>query len=201
MVIASAWVGFTLPGMIELPGSFSGSAISPIPERGPDASRRTSLAILLSAPASVFSAPCANSSASWPASAANLFGAGLERQAGHARHLRRHARAELRVRVQAGADRGAADGEAVKAGHRGLKRLARLLELRHIAGEFLPQRERRCVLQVRAADLDDGRERIAFGGERVREPLQRRDQPGAQRARRPRCASRWETHRSRTGRG
>ena len=76
IVIASACVGLTLPGMMELPGSFSGSEISPIPERGPEASRRMSLAILVSAAASVFNAPCANTSASWPASAANLFGAG-----------------------------------------------------------------------------------------------------------------------------
>ena len=46
MVMASAWVGLTLPGMIEEPGSFSGSAISPMPERGPEPIRRMSLAIL-----------------------------------------------------------------------------------------------------------------------------------------------------------
>jgi hypothetical protein len=34
--------------MIELPGSFSGIEISPRPERGPLASQRTSLAILVS---------------------------------------------------------------------------------------------------------------------------------------------------------
>src|ERR1051325_6495260 len=33
MVMASDCVGFTLPGMIELPGSFSGIVISPMPER------------------------------------------------------------------------------------------------------------------------------------------------------------------------
>ena len=37
MVSASACVGLTLPGMIELPGSFSGIAISPMPQRGPEA--------------------------------------------------------------------------------------------------------------------------------------------------------------------
>ena len=51
-------VGFTLPGMIELPGSFSGMVISPRPERGPDASQRTSLAIFIEAAARVLSAPC-----------------------------------------------------------------------------------------------------------------------------------------------
>ena len=35
MVTASHWVGLTLPGMIEEPGSFSGRLISPKPERGP----------------------------------------------------------------------------------------------------------------------------------------------------------------------
>ena len=68
-------VGLTLPGMIELPGSFSGIASSPMPQRGPEASQRTSLAIFMSEAASVLSAPCAKTSASWPASASNLLGA------------------------------------------------------------------------------------------------------------------------------
>jgi hypothetical protein len=45
-VIASAWVGFTLPGMIDEPGSFSGRISSPRPERGPEPRKRMSLAIL-----------------------------------------------------------------------------------------------------------------------------------------------------------
>ena len=51
-------------GWMELPGSFSGIDSSPSPERGPEASQRTSLAILFSADASVRSAPCAKTSAS-----------------------------------------------------------------------------------------------------------------------------------------
>ena len=51
MVRASLWVGLTLPGMIEEPGSFSGMVISPIPLRGPLASQRTSLAIFIAATA------------------------------------------------------------------------------------------------------------------------------------------------------
>ena len=47
IVSISAWVGLTLPGMIELPGSFSGSFSSPRPQRGPEPSRRMSLAILV----------------------------------------------------------------------------------------------------------------------------------------------------------
>ena len=75
IVIASHWVGFTLPGMIELPGSFSGMRISPSPERGPEASQRTSLAIFISDAASVFNVPWACTIASCAASASNLFGA------------------------------------------------------------------------------------------------------------------------------
>ena len=45
MIIASDWVGLTLPGMIELPGSFSGSCNSPSPDRGPEPSQRRSSAI------------------------------------------------------------------------------------------------------------------------------------------------------------
>ncbi len=75
IVIASLWVGLTLPGMIELPGSFSGIEISPSPLRGPEAIQRTSLAIFISDAASVLSAPCAKSNASCPESASNLLGA------------------------------------------------------------------------------------------------------------------------------
>src|SRR5437867_10461629 len=75
VVNASAWVVLTLPGMIELPGSFSGMVISPMPQRGPEASQRTSLAILLREAATVLSAPWAWTSASLAAGASNLLGA------------------------------------------------------------------------------------------------------------------------------
>ena len=74
MVMASAWVGLTLPGMIDEPGSFSGRMNSPKPERGPSRAggcrwrscQRT---------ASTLSAPLASTIASCAASASNLFGA------------------------------------------------------------------------------------------------------------------------------
>ena len=75
MVSASAWVGLTLPGMMEEPGSFSGKISSPRPERGPEPRSRMSFAILKSEAATLTSAPCAKTMASWEASAANLFGA------------------------------------------------------------------------------------------------------------------------------
>src|ERR1039458_9835467 len=48
MIMASHCVGFTLPGMIEDPGSLAGNINSPSPQRGPDASQRISLAIFVS---------------------------------------------------------------------------------------------------------------------------------------------------------
>ena len=75
IVSASHCVGFTLPGMIELPGSFSGIEISPMPHRGPEASQRMSLAILKRAIARPRSAALTSTMASWAARAENLFGA------------------------------------------------------------------------------------------------------------------------------
>eukprot|EP00550_Attheya_septentrionalis_P004951 CAMPEP_0198297058 /NCGR_PEP_ID=MMETSP1449-20131203/35217_1 /TAXON_ID=420275 /ORGANISM="Attheya septentrionalis, Strain CCMP2084" /LENGTH=167 /DNA_ID=CAMNT_0043997867 /DNA_START=123 /DNA_END=622 /DNA_ORIENTATION=+ len=75
MVIASHWVGFTFPGMMEEPGSFSGSAISPSPHRGPLPSNRMSLAILFKLVATTLSAPESSTKESCAASASNLEGA------------------------------------------------------------------------------------------------------------------------------
>ena len=46
IIIDSHITGFTLPGMIELPGCVAGSWISPIPQRGPLPNNRMSFAIL-----------------------------------------------------------------------------------------------------------------------------------------------------------
>ncbi|MNC87093.1 hypothetical protein D3C83_27930 [compost metagenome] len=75
MVMDSDCVGLTLPGMIELPGSFSGITSSPMPLLGPEASQRTSFAIFIRLAARVFSAPCACTTPSQEASASNLLGA------------------------------------------------------------------------------------------------------------------------------
>ena len=68
-------MGFTLPGIIEEPGSLSGIIISPIPQRGPDDNILTSLAIFINATAVLFKAPLNSTIASCAAKASNLFGA------------------------------------------------------------------------------------------------------------------------------
>ena len=75
MVKASHCVGFTFPGMMELPGSFSGSCSSPNPQRGPLPKYRMSCAILNRDVATVFKAPEHSTMASWAARASNLLGA------------------------------------------------------------------------------------------------------------------------------
>jgi len=73
--MASAWVGLTLPGMIDDPGSFSGNSSSPRPVRGPDPSQRRSLAILNNVTAADFSPACARTIRSSVACAVNLLAA------------------------------------------------------------------------------------------------------------------------------
>src|SRR6202521_5277597 len=62
----SHMTGFTLPGMIELPGCVAGRRISPMPQRGPLPSQRMSFAILNRLTAIVFSWPLASTTASLP---------------------------------------------------------------------------------------------------------------------------------------
>ena len=50
-------MGFTLPGIIDEPGSFSGKINSPKPLLGPEAKNLISLAILLILAAIVFKVP------------------------------------------------------------------------------------------------------------------------------------------------
>ena len=73
--MASAWVGLTLPGMIEEPGSLDGRISSPMPVRGPEPSQRRSLAILNRVTAAALSPPCARTIRSRVPWAVNLLGA------------------------------------------------------------------------------------------------------------------------------
>ncbi len=73
--MASHWVGLTLPGMIEDPGSLAGTTSSLMPHRGPEASHRMSLAIFISGTARARSPAEAATIASSPPWAANLLGA------------------------------------------------------------------------------------------------------------------------------
>jgi len=116
MVIASDCVGLTLPGMIELPGSFSGIEISPMPQRGPLASHRTSLAILVSEAASVFKRAVGIQQRVVRRERLEFVTRRNERESGRLSQLPRHARAEFGMGVESGAYRGAAQGELAQVG-------------------------------------------------------------------------------------
>ena len=113
--MASHCVGFTLPGMIDEPGSFSGRISSPSPARGPEPSQRMSLAIFASGTASPRSPADAAASASEPAKRRELVRRGHERVPGRVRDPRRDLGPEPGRRVEPGADRGTAHRELVQA--------------------------------------------------------------------------------------
>jgi len=78
MVIASHYVGLTFPGIMLLPGSFSGKFNSPSPLLGPLAKNRISLATFIKLTAMVFKLPWNSTKASWEANASNLLTAVLK---------------------------------------------------------------------------------------------------------------------------
>ena len=115
IVMASACVGFTLPGMIDEPGSFSGSVSSPRPQRGPEASQRMSLAIFISEAASVFERAAGEDELVVGGERGEFVGMRAERQAGQLGDLAGGALGEFGMGVEPGADGGAADGQIVEA--------------------------------------------------------------------------------------
>ena len=141
--------------MIDEPGSFSGSDSSPSPERGPEPRKRMSLAILKRLAATVLIAPCENTIASCAASASNLFGAEVNF---------RPVIAAIRSATASANPAGALSPVPTAvppcaSSHQHRQRLLdavdAVLDLLGVAGEFLAERERRRVLGVGAADLDD----------------------------------------------
>jgi len=121
--------------MIEEPGSFSGRISSPMPDLGPEPSRRMSLAILNRPVATETIAQCFE-----------LVGRGHERQLGELDHFRGEPLREFRMGIDAGADCRPALGQRIKRGQRLLHAFGARVHLCGVAGKFLAERERRCVL-------------------------------------------------------
>ena len=160
---------------MELPGSFSGMLISPRPERGPLASQRV-VGDLHQAGGQRLQRAVREQQRFVRGQGLELVGRRHEGRAGGVRQVGRDLGAELRMRVQARAHGGAADGQLVQARQRGADLLLGQVQLGHVARDFLAQRQRRGVLQVGATDLDDVVELGALGGQRGAQGLQRRQQ-------------------------
>ena len=78
IVTASHCVGFTLPGIIDEPGSFSGNINSPYPALGPDPKNLISFEIFIRETAIVFKVPEKFTIESCAANSANLLFADLK---------------------------------------------------------------------------------------------------------------------------
>jgi hypothetical protein len=157
--------------MMELPGSFSGMVSSPMPARGPEASQRTSFAILVSEAASGLEGAVRVHHRVVAGQRLELVGRGHERMSHQVRELLRDAHPELGMGVEAGADGGAAQGQLAQMGERGVEVLEPVVELGDVARELLAQGERRRVLQVGAADLHDVAELVGLPLQRVAQAL------------------------------
>src|SRR6266849_1648804 len=96
-----------------------------------------------------------------------------KRKAGQLGDFAGGALSEFGVSIEAGADGGAADGQVVETVESDGDAGAIAVEEIHIAGKLLAESERRGVLQMRAADLDDVREFFGFGIKRVAQFLHR----------------------------
>ena len=95
-----------------------------------------------------------------------------QRQAGALRQHRDRPRGEARRHVDAGADRGAAEGQLRQPGQGGRQALDAGADLGRVAAELLAQRDRRGVHEVRPAGLHHARELVALGLQRLRQMLQ-----------------------------
>ena len=83
---------------------------------------------------------------------------------------------EFGMRIQPRADRGSADGEVIQSIQNLLQALDVALQQAGPAAEFLAKGQRNGVLQMRAADLHYILEFFRFGGDRVVNALNCRDQ-------------------------
>ncbi len=135
-----------------------------------------SFATFVSETATVFSAPEASTIPSRAACASNGIGRRRDLEAGLVREQLADARGELRMRVEAGAGRGAAERDLAEPRQRVADARDALAHLRCVAGELLAERDRDGVHPVRPARLDDVVELLRLRLERGRELLHRRQQ-------------------------
>ena len=101
-----------------------------------------------------------------------LVGRRGEGQAGEKGDAARHLLVEALGCIEAGADGGAALGQFHQSGHRAFDTGNAVLDLLGIAGEFLAKGERRRILRMGAADLDDLRPQPGLLRQRLMQMMQ-----------------------------
>ena len=98
------------------------------------------------------------------------------RQSGAARQFGCHSLAKALGRIQPGAHCRATHCQRLQTQQGSPHLDGRLAQLRHPAGDLLPHRQGRGILQMGTPDLDDVRKGIALGFECAGQPVQRRQQ-------------------------
>ena len=150
---ASQMTGLTLPGMIDEPGCRSGILISPSPVRGPEPISRRSLQILYRLTAIVRGHAACRDQAVPRAGCLEMVGRLGERQPHVAGQVADDGGREAGGRVQAGADRGAAERQLADVRQHIASALPTVPDGRRVTAELLAERNRRRVHQVRPAAL------------------------------------------------
>ena len=159
--------------MIEEPGSFSGRASSPRPERGTRAQEADVVGNLEQAGGDRVDRAVAEHHRVMGGQGLELVRSRGEGKAGDGGDLFGDLFGETDGRVQAGADGGAALGQLHQGGQGQLDAGDAVLDLLGIAAELLAQRQGRGVLGVGAADLDDVGPGLGLGLQRDVQVLQR----------------------------
>ena len=159
---------------MEEPGSFSGILISPRPQRGPEPTHV--VGDFVEAGGEGFQRAGGVNGGVAPGKRLKFVRCADKGQAGELRQLRRGFDRVFGMAVKPGADGSAAQRQFVQAFERVLQAGEAVVELRDVAGKFLTERQRGRVLQVGAADFDDGLKGFGFGGEGIAQFLHCRDE-------------------------
>jgi len=151
MATDSGTTGFTLPGMMLLPGCNAGSAISLKPDSGPLFIQRRSFDIFIRLTLKTLSWPDSSTAVSLARQRFEIIIAGPERNPGIRLEASGKHRTELGPRVDAGTDGRAALCELMQARRNRLQTPHGIVDLRLPTRQLLGQSDGHCIHQVRAA--------------------------------------------------
>ena len=176
IVRLSTMTGLTLPGMMLDPGWVSGSASSARPARGPIPINRTSRSDLPERQRDRAQRPVGRDRHVERGLGVEVVRGLADVEAGQAGEAGTRSERELRMGIDAGPDRRAAEGHRQQLGLCGTRPADRFLDLAGVAAELLPEPDRRGVLEVRPAGLDHRPEGLLAGDEGGVESFERGEQ-------------------------
>ncbi len=173
---ASGTTGFTLPGMMLLPGCRAGSAISPRPASGPLFIQRRSLAIFIRLTATTLQLTGKLEGRVLGAQRLEVIAVGSESDCGGRCEPGREHVCEARIRVDAGANRGPALGERQEPRLDCFESCDAVFDLRAPAAQLLRKRDRHGVHEMRSPRLYDVPQLVRLALQDLAEVPERRQQ-------------------------